>query len=271
MNNDSTFRHGFVAGEDPDMTKSGTYRIVLTYFPPGEPRIEDTDLTFEYDAEAPAAETTTSDDSVTTTGAVAEPTTFQSTDDDSFRVQIPDGWVIQDIDNTGSALLEESTQGYGILAQLCPEEQQGAAALPSASGGSTNTVSSIDTSSCREAQDVIHIIRYPDLDTRLGISSEDTTTNEDMTTTDNILLYHLQKLQEVGYRSMHIVNATDMTVDLTNPQTNQIIATVPVKFVEMTYSTNVTPDVTSRGHFILTATNATPPNLGTTKGYSVFY
>ncbi|HEX6281319.1 MAG TPA: hypothetical protein VFZ67_03760, partial [Nitrososphaera sp.] len=56
-----------------------------------------------------------------------------------------------------------------------------------------------------------------------------------------------------------------------NPQTNQIIATVPAKFVEMTYSTNVTPNVTSRGYFILTATNATPPNLGTTKGYSVFY
>ena len=48
-------------------------------------------------------------------------TTFQSKND-SFRVHVPDGWVIQDVNNTGSALLEEATKGYGILAQLCPEE-----------------------------------------------------------------------------------------------------------------------------------------------------
>src|SRR5215216_4489413 len=55
----------------------------------------------------------------------APPTTIiQSTDDDSFRVQVPEGWVIHDLNNTGSALLEESTRGYGILAQLCPQEEQ---------------------------------------------------------------------------------------------------------------------------------------------------
>jgi hypothetical protein len=205
----------------------------------------------------------------------AQPTrTFQSTDEDSFRVQIPEGWIIQDIDNTGSALLEESTQGYGILAQLCPGELQGGEVLlPNPSDSSTNTVSSIDASRCLGAQDVIHIIRYLDLDTRLGISSEDITTTDGVmtTTTDNILSYHLQKLQEVGYSSMDIVNATDMTVELSNPQTNQTVAILPAKFVEMTYSTNFTPNVMSRGYFVLTATNATSPNIGTTKGYSLFY
>src|ERR687891_2901149 len=45
--------------------------------------------------------------------------------EDSFRVQVPEGWLIQDVNNTGSsALLEESTQGYAILAQLCPQEEQ---------------------------------------------------------------------------------------------------------------------------------------------------
>jgi hypothetical protein len=197
------------------------------------------------------------------TSAAQTTRAFQSTDEDSFRVQIPEGWIIQDIDNTGSALLEESTQGYGILAQLCPGELQGGAVLlPNPSDSSTNTVSSIDASRCLGAQDVVHIIRYLDLDTRLGISSEDiTTTNGDMTTTtDNILSYHLQKLQEVGYSSMDIVNATDMTVELTNPQTNQTVAILPAKFVEMTYSTNFTPNVMSRGYFVLTATNATSPN-----------
>jgi hypothetical protein len=203
-------------------------------------------------------------------GTIPAATTFQSTDD-SFSIQVPQGWVIQDVNNTGPTFLEERTQGYGILAQLCPEEQQqGAASLTNASGGSTNSISSIDISSCREAQDVIHIIRYPDLDTRL-FANNVTTTNNNVTTTDSILTYHLQKLQEVGYRSMQIVNSTDVTSNLIHPQTNETITTAPGKFVEMTYSTNVTPNEISRGHFILTATNATAPNLGMTKGYSVFY
>src|SRR3712207_6488612 len=44
--------------------------------------------------------------------------------EDSFRLQVPEGWVIHDVNNTSSsALSEESTQGYGILAQLCPQEE----------------------------------------------------------------------------------------------------------------------------------------------------
>ena len=61
-----------------------------------------------------------------TTAALRTPTTtFQSTND-SFSVQVPEGWIIHDVNNTGSMLSEESTQGYGILAQLCPEEKLGA-------------------------------------------------------------------------------------------------------------------------------------------------
>ena len=196
-------------------------------------------------------------------GAAVSTTTFQSTDD-SFRVQVPSGWIIQDLDNTGPALFEESRQGYGMLAQLCPveQQQQGAATvLPNASGGgggSTNTISSINASRCQGAQDVIHIIRYPDLETRIQPSN-------------NITTYYLQKLQEVGYGGIQAESSTDTTINITNPQTNQTIATVPAKFVEITYSTDVTPDEISKGYFILTATNVTAPNVGTTKGYSVFY
>ncbi|MDQ5831162.1 MAG: hypothetical protein M3269_02740, partial [Thermoproteota archaeon] len=106
-----------------------------------------------------------------TTEATGTTTIFQSTND-SFSIEVPQGWVFQDIDNTGSTLLEERTQGYGMLAQLCPEEQ-GAAAASTASGSNTNTISSINASRCQGAQEVIHIIRYPDLDT---------TTNNNMTT-----------------------------------------------------------------------------------------
>jgi hypothetical protein len=213
-----------------------------------------------------------------TTATVPTRTTFQSTND-SFSIQVPDGWIIQDANNAGSALLEETTRGYGILAQLCPQEeqqQQQGAALPDASGGSTNNSSSgISTSnSCQGSEEVIHIIRYPNLDTRIQAASNVSTTtinsNTNMTT-DDIQSYHLQKLQEVGYRSMQIVNTTDTTLNLTNPQTNETITTVPARLVEIAYSTNSAPNETRTGYFISTATNATAPNLGTTKGYAVFY
>ena len=207
----------------------------------------------------------------TTTATV--PTTFQSTTD-SFGVHVPEGWVIQDLNNTGSVLLEETRQGYGILAQLCPEDQQQQQQQqqqPGVATASTNASGSIsdNTLSCDPSEnDVIHIIRYPDLDTRLLANN---VTFDDNMTTDNILSYHLQKLQEVGYRSMRIVNSSDATINVANPQTNETIATVPAKLVEMTYSTNFAPNEIRTGYFISTATNATTPNPGTTKGYSVFY
>ena len=170
-------------------------------------------------------------------------TLFQSTED-GIRLNVPEGWVIHDVNNTGSTLSEESTQGYGILAQLCTEEeeqQQGAT-----TAARSNVSGSGDTTSCQgPGGDIIH----------------------------NVLLYHMQKLQEVGYSGIEIVNSTDTTLNVANAQTNETIATttVPAKTVEMTYSTNFAPNETRIGYFILTSTNATAPNPGTTKGYSMFY
>jgi PKD repeat protein len=186
---------------------------------------------------------------------------------DSFRVQLPEGWVIQDMNNTGFTLAAEVLQGYGILAQLCPQEQQ-ESPLPSV-GGSNRYIGS-----CQQAQEeVIHIIRYPNLGTRLGISSDDIFTIINRDTIPNaILAYHIQKLQEVGYRDIQIVNSADttMNVDISTGQNNNRTATtVPAKLVEMTYSTAL--NETKSGYFILTATAATPRNLGTMTGYSIFY
>jgi len=111
------------------------------------------------------------------------------------------------------------------------------------------------------------------LDTRLGISSDDIIGNDDVTP-DIILGYQMQKLQEAGYRDIRIMNSTDTTinVDLSAALNNNTMrASVPAKLVEMTYSTNLAPNETRRGYFISTATNATPPDLGTIKGYALFY
>jgi PKD repeat protein len=190
---------------------------------------------------------------------------------------VPEGWIIHDVNNTGSTFSEESTQGYGILAQLCPQEegqgqgQGGAAALSNnvSRGGGGDTVR------CQGSEgDIIHIVRYPDLDTRLQVPNNITTTNNNnnVTTIDNILLYHMQKLEEVGYRNITIVNSTYTAVNIINPQTNQTISIVPAKTVEMKYRTSASaPNEIREGYFILTATNATHPNVGMTKGYSIFY
>jgi PKD repeat protein len=253
---DNIFTYSFVAGEQEEfdfnepMVASGNYRMVVSYITPDFDR-EVVELTFAYNTAAtqpaePEALTTTTDQP----GADIQSTTtlFQSTSD-SFSVQVPDGWVIHDVNNTGSASLDEATEGYAILAQLCPEEQQ--RPVPS-----NATVGS--TTSCQQAQDVIHIIRYPNLET--GTQP-----------TNNITTYHLQKLQEVGYRGIQIVNSTDTSVNVIDAQTNQTTAIVPAKNVGMTYSTSLAPDQTRTGYFVLTATDATAPNQGMTKGYSIFY
>ncbi len=172
------------------------------------------------------------------------------------------------MDNTGSTLSEESTQGYAMLALLClEEEQQEQSTVPSVSG-------SADTSSCEGSEnDVIFVVRYHDLDDALQVGNNVATTNNNtsMTTSDNIMLYNLQKLQEVGYNDIEIVNSTDMTVNVTNLQTNETMTTVPAKTVEMTYTTPIAPEEVRSGYLISTATDMTPPNLGTTKGYTIFY
>jgi PKD repeat protein len=220
---------------------------------------------------------------------------FQSTED-SFRVQVPDGWVIRDMDNTGFSLMTEALQGYGILAQICPEEEQ-QAALRNV-GSSNNTLNR--NSSCQASQeggrDIIHIIRYPNIGSRLGFTTEDIIVNSN-NTLDNILVYQAQKLQEVGYRNIQIVNSTYTTVsvdiskaaaalnndkndkndkndnnDINNTLSKVISeARVPAKLVEITYTTDLAPDEMKRGYFILTVTNATPRNLGMITGYSIFY
>jgi hypothetical protein len=192
--------------------------------------------------------------------------------EDSFRIHVPEDWVIHDVRNTGFTLGVEVLQGYGLLAQLCPEEhqQRQQSVITNASGANSSTSSN----SCQGAQgEIIHIVRYPNLGTRLGISSDDIIGNDNVTA-DVILGYQMEKLQEAGYRDIRIVNSTDttMNVDLSaGLNNNTMTAKVPAKLVEMTYSTNLAPNETRRGYFFSTTTNATPLNLGTIKGYAVFY
>jgi PKD repeat protein len=203
-------------------------------------------------------------------------TTFQSTND-SFRVQVPQGWIIQDVNNIGVTLATEVMQGYGVLAQLCPEEEEEQQAVLVNTGGNTSNISSSISSSsnsCGGAQEVIHIIRYPNLGDILGFTSSDGNATADNSNTipDTVLAYQMQKLQEVGYRDIRIGDSIDTTVNVISTQlNNNVIVTLNAKFVEMTYSTTSAPDETKRGYFLSTATDATPRNLGLITGYGLFY
>src|SRR5215218_2687517 len=215
------------------------------------------------------------------------PTLFQSARD-SFRVQVPQGWVIHDVKNSGFILAAEVLEGYGILAQLCPEGQQAQqAAFSNVSSGGANN------GSCQQArEELVHVIRYPNLGARLGLTSDDIFAIINRDTIPNaILTYQIQKLQEAGYRDIQIVNSTDTAINVdistglnnnnNNNDNNAIAAAtattttattrVPAKLVAMTYSTNLAPNETRIGYFILTATAATPRNLGMITGYSIFY
>ncbi|HEY6755797.1 MAG TPA: PKD domain-containing protein, partial [Nitrososphaera sp.] len=211
------------------------------------------------------------------TAAITNGTLYQSTMD-NFRVQLPEGWVIQDVNNTGSALEAEVLHGYGILAQLCPEEQQQTA--PDVGGNSS--VGSTFSSICQDSKgNIIHIVRYPNLSATVGFTPDDFISDRN-STANAILAYQIQNLQEVGYRDIQIVNSTDttMNVDITTAASDVIDndninalppVKVPAKLVEMTYSTNLDPTETRTGYYLLTATAATSSNRGMITGYGVFY
>jgi hypothetical protein len=198
------------------------------------------------------------------TGQPAPPALYESTND-SFRVQLPQGWVVQDVNNTGFTLAAEVLQGYGVLAQLCPG---GEGVLQQA--GLTN-VSSVDSSCQQQGQEeIIHILRYPNLGNRLGITVDDVRNS----IPGDIIRYQNQKLQEVGYTDIEIVNVTRGRININYTTTEGVPvteATVPTRIIETTYSTSSAPNETRTGYLILTATNVTPPGPGTITGYSIFY
>ena len=215
------------------------------------------------------------------TAAIENGTLFQSTMD-NFRVHVPQGWVIQDVNNTGSTLEAEVLQGYGVLAQLCPEgeEQQAAPDV-----GGNGTVGSTFSSMCQESEgNVVDIVRHPNLSATVGFTRDDYVSDHN-NTVNAILAYQLQKLQEIGYRDIQIVNNTDtaIKVDLSTAASDMIdndninaippSIRVPAKLVQMTYSTasSAAPNEIRTGYYLLTATSIASPNPDMITGYGVFY
>jgi hypothetical protein len=210
-----------------------------------------------------------------TATAIATSSAFST--EDSFRVQIPPGWLIWDVKNTGFTLGSEVLQGYGILAQLCPvqqEEQQQQPLQGVPQSDANSNMSSTADSTCQGVQEeVVHILRYPNLAARTGLSLEDILRNDNRSA-GIILAYQMQKLQEAGYQDVRVVNSSDTTINVdigTGLENNITTARLPARLVELTYTTKLAPDEPKRGYFVSAATHVTPRNLGLVTGYGIFY
>jgi hypothetical protein len=245
---DDTFTYSFEAGEEEEfeinepMVRSGNYRMVVTFFEgTGDFDINEVEFDFGYAAipsppsSSPESE---SEDQPrigggggAATGLTPEartlpflPTTiFQSTVD-GIRLGVPDGWVVEDLNNTDSSSQQsEQNYGAGSLVELCPQ----ILATPQIGG----TYLCPDT---QEGLDSVSVWRFADLKSRpefAGLVQR----NQSITTTDLVAFYFLFLEQKANFTNIRLLQNIDTTVNVIDPQTNETIATAPAKYIETTY------------------------------------
>jgi hypothetical protein len=245
---DDTFTYSFEAGEEEEfeinepMVRSGNYRMVVTFFEgTGDFDINEVEFDFGYAAipsPPPSSPESESEDQPrigggggAATGLTPEartlpflPTTiFQSTVD-GIRFGVPDGWVVEDLNNTDSSSQQsEQNYGAGSLVELCPQ----ILATPQIGG----TYLCPDT---QEGLDSVSVWRFADLKSRpefAGLVQR----NQSITTTDLVAFYFLFLEQKANFTNIRLLQNIDTTVKVIDPQTNETIATAPAKYIETTY------------------------------------
>jgi hypothetical protein len=245
---DDTFTYSFEAGEEEEfeinepMVRSGNYRMVVTFFEgTGDFDINEVEFDFGYAATPSPPSSSPESESEdqprigggggAATGLTPEartlpflPTTiFQSTVD-GIRLGVPDGWVVEDLNNTDSSSQQsEQNYGAGSLVELCPQ----ILATPQIGG----TYLCPDT---QEGLDSVSVWRFADLKSRpefAGLVQR----NQSITTTDLVAFYFLFLEQKANFTNIRLLQNIDTTVNVIDPQTNETIATAPAKYIETTY------------------------------------
>jgi hypothetical protein len=247
---DDTFTYSFKAGEEEEfeinepMVRSGNYRMVVSFFEgTGDFDINEVEFDFGYAATPsppPSSPESESEDQpriggggggAAATGLTPEagtlpllPTTiFQSTTD-GIRVGVPDGWVVEDLNNTDSSLQQsEQSYGAGSLVELCPQ----ILATPQIGG-------SYLCPDAQEGLDSVSVWRFADLKSRpefAGLVQR----NQSITTTDLVAFYFLFLEQKANFTNIRLLQNIDTTVNVIDSQTNETIATAPAKYIETTY------------------------------------
>lgn len=236
------FTHSFVAGVeeetgllslfdiDEPMVTSGNYRMIVSYSPPGADRQQEVEFIFEYNSASTAAELQT----------VGPTITFQN-NTEGFRVQVPNGWVVDDRFNGTDRSAEQVVRQHGgkYLAAMCPQNQ----ALPAIGG----------LHSCQLTSPTgigVVMLSFTDLQMRpdFAVLARE---NKSITTSDLVAIYiELFRDLLASPPYIEIVNNTDIAVNVIDSQTNQTIGTAPAKFVEFIETSS---DGTSNKDFVLVA------------------
>jgi hypothetical protein len=244
---DDTFTYSFEAGEEEEfeinepMVRSGNYRMVVTFFEgTGDFDINEVEFDFGYAAipsSPPSSPESESEDQPriggggAATGLTPEartlpflPTTIFQSMVDGIRLGVPDGWVVEDVNNTDSSSQQsEQNYGAGSLVELCPQ----ILATPQIGG----TYLCPDT---QEGLDSVSVWRFADLKSRpefAGLVQR----NQSITTTDLVAFYFLFLEQKANFTNIRLLQNIDTTVNVIDPQTNETIATAPAKYIETTY------------------------------------
>jgi hypothetical protein len=198
--------------------------------------------------------------------AVIQNGTFQNIDD-GFTIQVPSGWVVQDINNThftpiNSGVKLESASIGSTLAIVCPQDE----ALPGIGRGVHN---------CKQSDNAVHVTQYFALDDRpefAGIGNAATITPDDF------LGFLVLELQAEGNSDIRVVNGTDITIPvMTNPEdpNNTETRMVSAKQVELTYNKNGNTLQDTRAYYLL-ALQTVPFDAGAgatqpVTGYKIAY
>ena len=156
---------------------------------------------------------------LTSIPAVIQNGTFQSAAD-GFRLQVPYGWVVQDIDNLHLPNFRVTNEaGFFILAIICPQQEavQGTAA---------------EMYNCEQSGSSVEILHD-----RLSHRPEFEVIEDPASITpDDFLAFVIEEMQGRNYTNVQIINSTDLTINITSPEdSNTTIRTAPAKLVEMTY------------------------------------
>jgi hypothetical protein len=155
---------------------------------------------------------------------------------DGFRVQVPKGWVIYDLDNAGIAALGLAEQlGYELLAVLCPQDQ----ALPAIGGTYRCPIESNPSTT------FVSLFRYSNLYDRREFAPI-IEQNKTITISD-LFAFYIQRTEEGGATNIQIQktglkNNNTTTINVIDPTTNQTVGTAPIMVAEFSYGP---PELTS--------------------------
>ena len=156
--------------------------------------------------------------------AVIENGTFQNTAD-GFRILVPYGWVVQDIDNLHLPNFRIANEaGFFIFAIICPQQE----AMPSTVG----------MYNCEQSESSVQILHD-----RLSHRPEFEVIEDPASITpEDFLAFVVEEMQGRNYTNIQIINNTDLTINITSAEDpNTTIRTAPAKLVEMTYQISPGP------------------------------